>query len=255
MDSAFVMPAENEMFSWIEDMYALGPRRAGTRADHLCEDYLANHLKAAGFDRVYKTPIPIRVWQPDKFMLEAQSASGGGFSALPSHYIPYTAFTPGEGAEGEPLFVRQHDIGRIPPSKWKNRIVVADIEFPEINAGSLEGLSFFTNDPDKNIKKTLHPAPWIRFHWEIYLEAAKHGAAGFIGVLKDHYAGGQNYYAPYGFMEKDIHDKPIPGFWVDRKTGESLRRIAKNGIRRVKMTLTGDIAPGVTHNVTGVLKG
>ena len=38
----------------------------------------------------------------------------------------------------------------------------------------------------------------------LYHEAAKRGAAGFIGILVDHYAGGRKYFAPYGFKEKDI---------------------------------------------------
>jgi hypothetical protein len=255
MDKTFNVPDENEIFSWIEDMYALGPRRIGTHADHLCEDYLAEHLKSAGFDSVIKTPIPIRLWEPESFSLETQSAKNGGYTRMQAHYIPYTAFTSREGVEGELLYVRPGDASKIPAKEWKGRVILTDIEFPGISAGSLESLALFMHDPDKNIKETVHPAPWIRYNWQTYLDAVRHGAAGFIGILKDHYVGGQNYYAPYGFLENDIHDKPLPGFWVDRKTGVSLRRIATREKRHVRLTLTGKIGPGVTHNVTGVLKG
>lgn len=242
--------APDEMFGWIEDMYALGPRRPGTEPAHRCEDYLADTLKKIGFKNVRKDPISIRVWQADRYKLTA----GASDSDVPAHYIPYTAFTPPEGVEGKLLYVKPRDAASRLLGSWKDRIVVADIRFPKLDASALKKFALAAHDPEKTLNVS-HCATWVRLRWTLYREASKRGAAGFIGILTDHYAGGHNYYAPYGFKEKDIHDKPIPGFWVDRVHGAEIRRLAKKGNARAKLLLTGEMNGGVTHNVIGELEG
>jgi len=252
---AMFLPSADEMFGYIKDMYSLGPRRAGTKADHKGEDYLAKALKKAGFQNVRKDPIPMKVWQPKEYRLSLSRESGGEYEEVPSFYIPYTKFTPAGGVEGRLLYVDPYDPAARIFKHWRDRIVVADIRFPKLDTDELEKFAMGFHDPGGEMKGTSRNAVWVRMYWQIYLEAAKRGAAGFIGILADHYAGGQNYYAPYGFKEKDIHDKPIPGFWVDRVQGEEIRELAKKAETRARLLLTGTLEDGVTHNVIGELPG
>jgi hypothetical protein len=62
-------------------------------------------------------------------------------------------------------------------------------------------------------------------------------------------------YAPYGFREADILDKPLPGVWVGRDQGAALRRLAKSGRARAALTLTGPLEASVTHNIVAEIPG
>lgn len=252
-NNGFRVPHADRIFAWIERMYALGPRRIGTGAGLACEDFLAGELEKAGLQNVRKDPIPIRVWEADAYALGVRPPGAPGFQDVPAHYIPYTAFTPDRGVEGELLYVKFRD----PAARlisWKGRIVVADIEFPGLDMNQIKRFALAAHDPQGALTQA-GKATWVRFHWSLYREAVRRGAAGFIGILKDHYAGGQNYYAPYGFREKDIHDKPVPGFWVDRAAGAKIRGLARRGGARARLRLSGSLIPGVAHNVMAELPG
>jgi hypothetical protein len=62
-------------------------------------------------------------------------------------------------------------------------------------------------------------------------------------------------YAPYGFKEKDILDKPLPGLWVGRADGQRLRAAARRGDGRAQLTVSGVREPGLTHNLAGEVPG
>lgn len=249
------MPAEDEMMQWISDMFSMGPRRAGTEEDHRCEDYLAGALREMGLENVHKDPIPIRVWRAEKQQLMIGGRDGASLREAAAHYIPYTQFTPETGVEGRLMYVGRMDALMRLFESWRGRIIVADIHFPKLDVDELDRFSMGLHDPEGTMKGTSRHAVWVRMHWNLYREAARRGAAGFIGILADHYAGGQKYYAPYGFKEKDIHDKPVPGFWVDRVVGAEIRSLAKRGAGRARLMLTGTLENGVTHNVMGEIPG
>ncbi len=253
--TGFSVPDAHEMFGYIEHMYSLGPRRSGSEADHRCEDYLAEQLSSYGFADVRKDPIPMRVWRPVDYKLSVNYNRGRGFEDVPASYIPYTKFTGVGGVEGKLLYVNPFDFATRVFRKWRGCIVVAEIHFPELNTDELSKFAIDFYDPDGTMKGTSRFAVWVRMFWSLYREAAERGAAGFIGILSDHYAGGHNYFAPYGFKEKDIHNKPIPGFWVDRMTGAKIVVAAKSGNARARLFLTGTLVDGITHNVIGVLPG
>ena len=61
-------------------------------------------------------------------------------------------------------------------------------------------------------------------------------------------------YAPYGFKEKDILDKPLPGFWVSCDEGAKIQNPAM-AQAKVRLTLPGERKPSVTHNVIGEISG
>jgi len=62
-------------------------------------------------------------------------------------------------------------------------------------------------------------------------------------------------YAPYGFREKDILDKPIPGFWVGRAEASWLRKAAESGAGKARLKLAGIREPGTMHNIVGEIPG
>ena len=240
-----------EMFSWIERMAGMGPRRPGSTADRKNEDFLVEQLRAGGVEAVRKEPIPITYWEAHNSVLELDE--GDGFRPTNAHYIPYAAFTPERGIEAPLVYADPKRL--IQGGDWKGKVVVTDIAFPPLDLSLLLKVSLGSYDPDGSLPEVKHPATWVRLNWHLYRKASERGAAGFIGILSDQPGGSCRMFAPYGFKEQDIMDKPLPGFWVSRDDGPRLRDLAESGAGRSRMTLTGVREEGITHNVVGEIPG
>lgn len=239
------------MMEWIKTISEFGPRRAGSPANHQAEDFIVQLLKGFGVPSVRKEPIQVEYWNVQKSIFEIND--GAGFSPIEAQWIPYCAFTPEKGIEGELVYA---DPKKLFQSKnWKGKVVLTDISFPELDVKLLSKFSLGQYDPNNNMHDIKHPATWVRINWHFYREAVRKQAVGFIGILKDQPGGSYRMYAPYGFKEKDILDKPLTGFWVSRKDGPKLRELAKRGGSIARMVLTGDRTPAVTHNIVGEIPG
>jgi hypothetical protein len=239
------------MMEWIKEMSDFGPRRAGSPAGHKNEDYLTEKLMNFGLQDVHKEPVPVVYRETLKAVLELDE--GEGFKPLRAQWIPFSAYTPEEGIEGNLVYA---DPGKFfQTGDWKGKIVLTDISFPILDVKLIAKFSLGQYDPQGNMLDIKHPATWVRLNWHFYKKAYEKGAIGFIGILKDQPGGSYRMYAPYGFKEKNILDKPIPGFWVSRNDGPWLRELAKKGGSRVRMIHTGEHTPETTYNITGVIPG
>jgi hypothetical protein len=201
--------SDDTMFAWIREMTAWGPRRAGSEAGHKSEEYLLEKLKSFGIMNVSKETIPVEVCEIEKFLLEVND--GNGFKPLNAQWIPYCAFTPIAGLTAPLVYADPKKLFQ--GGSWKNKIVVTDISFPDLDINLLKKFSLGIYDPYDTIKYFIHPATWVRIGWHFYKKAFEKGAVGFIGILKDQPGGSYKMYAPYGFKEKNILDKPLPGCW------------------------------------------
>ena len=138
---------------------------------------------------------------------------------------------------------------------WRGKVVVTEIGFPPLDAKLLTRISMGYYDPDDSLACVKHPATWVRLGWHVYQRAVKHGAAGFIGIVRDQPGGSCRMYAPYGFREKNILDKPIPGFWVGRADGAALRAFAEKRGGVAELQIIGIREAAVTHNIIGEIPG
>ena len=245
-------PTPDEIFSWIETQARFGCRRPGSPAGLKNEVFLEAKLREFGLAEVRKEPIPITHHQATSWQLELKTSTDT--TALDSFPIPYTAFTTEEGFEAPLVFA---DSTRLleGSEEWRGKIVVTEIRFPVLDTKLLTRISMGYHDPDDSLSRVQHPATWVRLGWHVYQRAVKHGAAGFIGILRDQPGGTCRMYAPYGFREKNILDKPIPGFWVGRAEGAVVRAFAEKRAGMAKLQITGIRETAVTHNIVGEIPG
>jgi hypothetical protein len=241
----------DEMFRWVEQQADFGPRRAGSLAGRANEDFLAAQLQAFGLENVRKEPIPITYQQAEQTSLLV--GPGDDLTPMGAFAIPYAAFTPAGGIEAPLVFADSTAL--VERGNLKGAIVVTEIRFPPYDLALLKRVSQGHHDPDDEIAQVDHPATFVRQGWHLYRVAVERGAVGFIGVLRDQSGGTCEMYAPYGFQEADILDKPLPGLWVSRGDGERLIRLARSGSGRARMTVTGQREPAITHNVVGEIPG
>jgi hypothetical protein len=248
MDPTF---SAEELLGWVEQQVDLGARRPGSAAGLASERLLMGLLEQFGLTNVRAEPIPITHWEAKKARLEV-AAKGGPFTTVSAFPIPYVVFTGDEGVEGPLVFADRrtfhHGAAR---RQWRGAVVVTEIGFPPLPLGLLRHLALGVYDPGNLVAKVNHPATWVRLGWHLYREAARAGAVGFVGVLGDQPGGTARMYAPYGFKEMDILDRPLPGFWVGRGAGAALLEQIRLGGARARLHVTGTRVPGLTHNLVG----
>ncbi len=238
--------SSDELFEWVKVQTALGPRRPGSPAGRANEDFLFSKLTQFGLSNVRREEVPLTHWEAGETSF---SAAGKQIEAFG---IPYTTFTGRQGIEApltwaDPKSLRSH-------KDWRGRIVVTEISFPPLNPAMLRKLSLGENDPDGDLLEMNHPATWVRLGWHVYRWAIERGAVGFVGILKDQPGGSCRMYAPYGFREKNILDKPLPGVWVGREDGANLRRLAQRG-ESAQLVLRGTHKPAMSHNIVAEIPG
>jgi len=238
-----------EIKKWIEELYAFGPRRAGSPIGHEVEDYVEEQFKLVGLEKVEKQSIPLTYWDCTEHSLRINGEKIG------SSYIPFTQFTDQEGVSGELVYLNP-TAPAIHSLDLKGKVVLVDISFPMLEGKVLKLLALDLHDPDHSIPDgPIHEATWIRLNWELYEWAHKRGAIGFIGILKDQPGGHHSYYAPYGFKEGGrILDKPIPGLWVSKFDRDQLLEFAQEK-KTASIVLTGTTKASQTANILGQIKG
>jgi hypothetical protein len=239
--------SSDEMMTWIHEMAAFGARRAGSPGGLANEDYLVAKLTEFGLANVRKGADPGRALSARQVARRDRHGAGDCHST-PSGY-PTAGSLP-------PTALSRSCFRRLPEHSatlLTDRQGQTDIEFL-LDVALIGKFAMGKHDPDNSIKDVKHPATWVRLGWHLYRKAFERGAIGFIGILKDQPGGSYQMYAPYGFKEKDILDKPLPGFWVIRDDGAEIRKLASSGAN-VRLTLTGERTPSVTHNVVGEISG
>ena len=90
------------MMEWIKNISSFGPRRAGSPAGHKNEDFLIEQLRNFGLEDVHKEPIPIEYRETKKAVLEIDE--GEGFKPIKAQWIPFSAYTPEQGIEGQLIY-------------------------------------------------------------------------------------------------------------------------------------------------------
>ena len=253
------VPDSKVIYSWIEELCRTPHRRPGTAEGGIAEQWVYDRLTEFGLDHVTMDPIPITVWNAEEWRLTVNGKT------IPSFFVVNTGFTGFNGVTSSLVYVgtgTRADFERVSVS---GKIVVADVTFPLLPTGVLMKAMrarYFLSDPDGWI--TLGSRQYLNFarqnfmggetaetapESDVYWQAFRRGAKGICLILRDQPTNSNTHYGPYdGIM------KPLPGLWIGKRDGVVLREFAKQGAEAT-LVLRGQTAPGVTHNVWGVLPG
>ncbi len=240
--------SDTELRALVEHFYHFGIKHPGSKIGKLFEDEIFSRFQALGLNP-RKQEIPITAWECREWSLKLDD------EIIESFYIPYTAFSSAEGVKAPLVFLNPKNFDELHDS-IHGKIAVVEFEFPDLVGWQLKAMALKCIDPENEIpNSTIHPATWIRLHWDLYHKAAKAGAVGFIGVLKNQPGNNCRYFAPYGFREgDDILKKPIPGLWVSGLQNEKLRQ-AMNESKELRLLLKGQSFQSSTSNIIGVIPG
>ena len=246
------MPDNETIFSWVSDLAAFG--RRGTNADHdrRSVDYLLDTFREFGLTGVRVQETASFTWRASRSEL---TVDGTPFPHAPAvfsfnvgeHNGPFSTGPNGlttqlvdVGAGGEEDFAAADVTGRI---------VLFDLRFLMPRSLLLAGGEFVYDPHDSIAPADLDTAnPYVTNYEEVLERAIRAGAAGFVGVLADH------------FDSHDIHPEytegiTIPGLWVTKATGARIRALASSGSAPAVIQLEGTWAPATARTVVGYLSG
>jgi len=253
------VPSEEEIFGWIEDIWEMGYRfyggypgyrLAGTPADHEAAKYVLEKFEEFGLQDARLEPVvDWTLWTPEEWRLSI--SIGGEIQEIPCGFRPYTDFTDLGGITAEMVYVGTGSDAEFKARDAAGKIAVVDLIAPGLDADFLSMFSFFTYDPDNTLPGTKATRNWpVANLVTSYDNAIKYGAAGYIGILNFLPDGRNLYYSPYtGILT------PLPGLYVSGDVGSYLKSLLATGPTEANMVLLGDIEPGLTYNVVGVLPG
>ncbi len=241
--------------AWNDELDRLGPsnqkglRATGSPAHEGYIDELHHLLQRAGVKHVHFDPVPMTRWTTAHWSLDLL----GGPSAGPvrtASYIPYSGHTPAHGVSAPLVYL---DVANPPaPGSLAGKIAVFDVTPQVVPLSFFTGLAYpgATYDPHHEFSPTeLYKRPYLSNATQ-GIEAAKTaGAAAMVGVIDYPFAAARGTYLPY-----DGIIFGVPGVYVDRDTGASLKQQAKAGVR-ARLTVPATVKKMSSRNLIGFIPG
>jgi len=245
-------PSKEYILRLTDDVYTIGERRPGSKADLAAIDFLAMMLQASGFEQVHVEKSKFDYWEPVKWGLTVQPGTDAAWQPE-CFYVPYSGPAQPGGSEAEVVY-----LGSISKPDWQDiegKIVLVDIPPTDVSWDQMKLFSYMAYEPLNELKGWHHPYPigWMLKYIPFYKQAEPRGPAGIIGILHDYPDMGKfTYYAPY-----DGELRRIPSMYLMEEAGDRLKAQVAAGKTTVRLELDARTAPGAgeSANVYGVLPG
>jgi Peptidase family M28 len=238
---AELIPSEDKIFAWIEEVFDHGVRRPGYPADRWAEDWLQRRFRDLGLERVRVEPVEVPYWEPRAAKLTIHSP--GSTLDIPCFPLPHSV--PTEGLEAE---VVAFDPAR--PEAVAGACSLYDVVLNRVPQKVLQSRVTWSYDPDETYASTKHILPFGREIQNVMEPSISGGAAAFIGVLRDYPGDSHDYYVPY-----DASERPIPGVWISGSDGERLRELLACGQLRSTLLVDSVREMITAYNIVGELPG
>ena len=229
-DLEMIIPTSEEIQQMLEQICKFPHRRIGTNNAHEIEDFLFTKFKEFGLESVKKERLDLIDWSANNWKLIIQK--GNEPIEIPCFYVLNTGFTNKNGITAPLVYVGAGEKKDFKKKDVKDKIVVADIEFPTLPIGRLIKLAklFYVSDPKHVIDGkseiiltfalTNFPPQALggkRREDSVYWRAFDRGALGLVLILRDYPTNVNSHWGPY-----DGSMKPIPALYVGKYDGKQL---------------------------------
>ena len=236
-----IIPSEQQIYSWIENVFGRGVRRPGYPADRWAEQHCLERFQALGLENVRHEPVELPSWEPHHASLRV-SASGQSLD-LPCFALPHSI--PKANVEA-PLVA----FDAAAPDRVRAAIALYDVPLLRMRHAMLAGLASWMYDPGATFTETTQVLPFGREIMGVMEPAMAAGAVGFVGVLRDYPGDSHDYYVPY-----DAVARPLPGVWIRGSDGTRLARALTSGPATAQLSVDSTRETITTYNVVGELPG
>jgi hypothetical protein len=240
---------DDEIFSWIEQIVAFGPRKPATDGDDKTREFITAKFHEFG----------LTVEEPEPFDVETQRVSGWSFSLtdkktgeeieVPTYYIPFPAPTPAEGVEAELVYIGESE--ELDDIDMEGKIVVFD-QLAKTQKYDTFKRTFFYHDPagtfTDDYAQVHQEAKYGRI---IHDKVVAKGAVGMVGLLS-HLQWESDGFCPQ--MNRGV-SKQIPGYWVSPKNSALVKEWLERDDVVGKMMMDSELGRSQSYNVWARLPG
>ncbi len=262
-DLEMIIPTSEEIQQNLEQICKFAHRRIGTNYAHEIEDFLFTKFKEFGLETVKKERLNLVDWCASNWKLIIQK--GNEPIEIPCFYVLNTGFTDKNGITAPLVYVGTGEEKNFKKKNVKDKIVVADIEFPTFPLGKIIKLAklFYVSDPKHVIDEkseiiftfalTNFPPQALggkRREDSVYWRAFDRGALGLVLILRDYPSNVNTHWGPY-----DGAMKPIPALYVGKYDGINVRDLVTKDEVQGTIILEGTKEPSYAHNIWGILPG
>ena len=256
------LAGQEQLHQWVSTLTGFGSgnpvftnvRQAGSKADDRAARWLADIFESLGLKDVRREPVPVKGWQPTEYGLTIHT--GQDEEKLDAWPIFYARFLSAGSVTADMIYVGDS----LKDQDVKGKIVVADLASPEsLSYDNMKAAAYEVYDPDDTIAKGGRHRYWGFPNQDIYVAAAKAGAAAFVGIHLDKANDGR-YYQNAGGVKSDPLGEywnslgQLAGLYVNSSTGDRLRRAAQAG-SSATIVSKGTSPDTQTYNVMGFLPG
>jgi hypothetical protein len=238
IDDALI-PAEQQIYGWIEEVFGHGVRLPGYPADRWAEGWLQEQFRTLGLERVRAEPVELACWEPQQASLTVTHR--GGALEVPCFQMPHSASADVEAdlaaLDGDPAGLR-------------GAVALADVALLRVPFGYYQHVAMWYYDPDGTFEGCSQVLPFGQQIQHVMEPAIDAGAAAFVGVLRDYPGDSRHYYVPY-----DAVARPIPGVWISGSDGARIGELLAAGPVRARIRAKARRETITCYNIVGELPG
>jgi hypothetical protein len=238
-----LIPPEQRIYRWIEQVFGQGVRRPGYPADRWAEQFCLERFRAFGLQNVRLEPVELPYWEPRRWSLTVWGDGGVQMLDLACFPLPHSAPTAGLEAQLVPFEAES-------PERAQGNIALCELSLMRSPHAALAGLATWCYDPEASFADSVQVLPFGREIQAVMEPAIAAGAVAFVGALSDYPSDSRDYYVPY-----DAVARPIPGVWVSGSDGARLREMLAAGPAHARLAVESVRQTVTTHNVVGELPG
>lgn len=246
------LASTSQIMDTVSDLVGFAPRSTGSVGGLKTARYVAQRFRQAGLSNVHYETATAYDWNASKSSLSVGGRTVASFPISHSFIAgPSTPSTRTLGVAGKTAPVIDIGSGGVGSADVRGKWVLFDLQFQLPLAALIPFMTFFW-DPEL---KLLDPAtlltanPYVTNQVSVVNAAQAKGALGVIGVLSDYFD--SNRYRNEYYRKSPM---TVPGVWVTKKVGASLREQLKSNPRatmRMKVVRKAVTA----RTVVGFLEG
>jgi hypothetical protein len=250
-----LVPDEDQIFGWIEEIFGQGIRRPGSPADRWCVQWVADRFAHLGLD-VHLEPVEVPVWEPDQAEVTMWPTGQPDQAVTVAAFaLPYTSPSADLQADVALVTAATDDTGAEDgttdtTASVAGRIALEHVELMQVPQHLLRDAATAVHDPDGDFDHLIQTLPFGVKVADVIQPAVDAGAAGFIGVLSGMPWETRDYYVPY-----DAVDRDIPAVWVSRDDGAKLTELTDAGPVQARIHVRATRRIETSHTVFATLSG
>lgn len=214
--------SKEEVWNFQKFINDLGPRLTGSASHKKYNEFIKAELDSYGLE-VFEDKYTFNKWEAKSWSLTIEKV-GGGIEEIPTtFYYPYSGETGTKGVSGDLIYCGSG--GNL--KKAKGKIAIVEVRIPSLPGSLILKKRSSVPKGVKLPRRVTNPVVGSVLKGPGLAKAAEEGVLGVICVWRKlSYENALNQYLPFtsGY-------KGCPSLWVDGKTGDKLKKLAKKKVK------------------------